>query len=374
MTPKKIKTKKNKKKILFTVLGVLLGLILALFLAAYFIFKHYYGLLDYHHAEQEEWETLAPEELKEPDAPENGSDENAGNAEDMISDEELSEIEKELLENLESMQEVSDLNTDSFNILLVGVDAREDKFAGRSDAMILLSVNKEMKTLTLTSFLRDIYCAIPEHGSNRLNAAFAFGGPKLLKSTLQGNFGISADRYVVVNFTSVRDFIDAIGGVDIEISKEEIQVMNSYIAGQNKLWGNEKDTDIIPEDNAGSNHLNGNQALAYARVRYVGTDFARTGRQRTIINLAFEKVKKMSIPEMTDLLEKFLPKVRTDLTEGDFASLLFLMLDISAYSMDTMTIPMEGTWTSTNIRGMSVLTIDFKKNADAWYEKVEGEK
>lgn len=368
--------KVNKKKIVAGILITLLVLLVMLVLAGYFVFKHYYSLLDYHHGGQEAWEAYEDGTIEESFVSDEFGDEDTDGekaSDDNISEDEMAAIEKELTANLEAMTAKSDLDTESFNILLVGVDARANRFSGRSDAMILLSVNKEKKTITMTSFLRDIYCAIPKHGSNRLNAAFAYGGPELLKSTLQANFGISVDRYMVVNFTSVMEFIDAIGGLDIELSEEEIRVMNKhYISSQNKLLGNPEGTDIIAESSAGMNHLNGNQALAYARVRYVGTDFARTGRQREIVNLSFERGKDMSLPEMLTMLENFLPKVRTDLTEEDFASLLLMMLDASSYTMDDMTIPMDGTWKNARINGMSVLTIDFEKNSDAWYEKAEG--
>lgn len=214
----------------------------AIALAGYFTFKYYYSLLDYHQAEQEEWEIDEEDFVAET--------EEVSDLEE-IPEEEVLSLEEELAANLEAMTERSDLDTESFNILLVGVDARANKFSGRSDCMILLSVNKDKKTITMTSFLRDIYCSIPKHGSNRLNAAFAYGGPELLKSTLQANFGISVDRYMVVNFTSVMDLIDAIGGVDVELSEEEIRVMNKhYISTQNKLLGNPEGTDIIPQSNA----------------------------------------------------------------------------------------------------------------------------
>ena len=106
------------------------------------------------------------------------------------------------------------------------------------------------------------------------------------------------------------------------------------------------------------------------RVRYVGTDFARTGRQRTIINRSLEKAKGMNLAEMNSMMGQFLPRVRTDLTEMDCANLLLMLLGISDYSIDSMTIPQEGTWKSARIRGMAVLSVDMKANAKAWYEKV----
>lgn len=355
--------KGRKKKIIVGILIGLLILIAAIALGGYFVFKHYYNMIDYQPDTQEEWVPYTEEEPEEEPQMEEASED------------EIAAIEDELQANLNAMQEnVSQKieDADIFNILLVGVDSRKDKFSGRSDSMILVSINQKKKTVTMTSFLRDIYLSIPNHGSNRLNASYAYGGPELLKSTMKTNFGIEVDRYMTVNFYSVMEFVDAIGGVDIEISAAEIRVMNNYIKSHNKLLGNPEGTDILSEEAAGVVHLNGNQALAYARVRYVGTDFARTGRQRKILQLSLEKVKTMSLLEMSGMLEEFLPKVKTDLTEGDCASLLLMLPKASDYAMDTLTIPQDKTWKSANIRGMSVLTIDFKKNSDAWYNKVNG--
>ena len=117
--------------------------------------------------------------------------------------------------------------------------------------------------------------------------------------------------------------------------------------------------------------MNGNQALAYARNRYVGTDFARTDRQRTVVSKCIEKIKKLGLGEISKLAEDFLPRVRTDLTEGDCATLLLMALNLSDYEIKTMAVPVDGTWKSANINGMSVLTIDFSANTQAWLEAVK---
>lgn len=285
---------------------------------------------------------------------------------------EIEEIEANLTDNLMKMETESELySSDVFNILLIGVDSRKDSMSGRSDTMILVSINRKTKTVTMTSFLRDIYLSIPNHGSNRLNASYAYGGTELLKDTIKANFGISADRCVVVNFFLTMDIVDAIGGIELELSEDEIRVMNNYIRGHNKLLGNPDETDILSKDNPGEIHVNGNQALAYARVRYVGTDFARTGRQRTVISKCLDKIRGMGIGEIKDLAEEFLPRVKTDLSEGDCAMLLLMALDLDSYVFQSLTVPADGTWQYANIRGMSVITIDFEANSALWKETVE---
>lgn len=355
------KNKKRKGRIALLIIGIVVLLLIICALAGYLVFHHYYSLLDYKSAS--EWESADASEYEEDDEYETSDLEE-------MSEDDLADLEAEMEETLKS---IATLETDTYNILLVGVDSRSDTNTGRSDCMILISVDEEDQRIVMTSFLRDIYLSIPGYGYNRLNAAFAYGGPDLLESTILANFGITVDKYVVVNFYTVMEFIDAVDGVDIEVTAEEIAVMNNYIKSHNSLLGNDEDTDIISEDDAGLLHLNGNQALAYARVRYVGTDFARTGRQREILEKVFEKMKDMSILDMVDLFEEFFPDITTDLTEGDFASLLLMLLDASSYSLDSMAIPATGTWSNANINGMAVLTIDFQANIDIWYELVNGD-
>lgn len=289
------------------------------------------------------------------------------------SKEEIDSIEAELMQNLEKMESDSELyTTDAFNILLIGVDSRSDSMTGRSDSMILVSINKDTKEVTMTSFLRDIYLSIPGYDSNRLNASYALGGADLLVKTIKANFGISVDRCVVVNFYIVMDLVDAIGGIDLDVTADEIDVMNAYIKSHNNLLGNAAGTDILSKSNAGTIHVNGSQALAYARVRYIGTDFARTGRQRTIITKCLDRIKEMDFGEINELAEAFLPRVQTDLDEGDCAALLLMALNLPDYTFQSLTIPGEGTWNNANINGMSVLTINFSENSQAWYEMVNG--
>lgn len=344
---------KKKSKKLF-VLKVVLICVAVIAVGGYCIFAHYYGLMNTDQTETVYTASTEEEEAVGTDSPE----------------ETIEEIEAALEENLEEMKSSSNLETDSFNIMIIGVDSREDDYTGRSDAMILVSVNKSNNSITLTSFLRDIYVSIPGYGSNRLNAAYEYGGADLLKSTLEANFGISFDKYVIANFYSVMDIVDLVGGVDLEITDAEMEVLNDYVTSQNKLLGNAEGTDII--NTSGAVHLNGNQALAYSRIRYVGTDFARTGRQRQVIQLVYDKVKEMSLLEIFSLMEEFLPNLSTNLSQGDCASLLLTLINSSSYTMNSMSIPIDGTWSDATISGMAVLSIDFQTNVQTWSNTVNG--
>lgn len=366
--------KKGKKRLLVVVAGIVL-MLGAIAGTGYGIFHHYYSLMGRMDglAGSAETENSAPSVTLAPNEQQLSLEQEEEPPVPPASEDEISRIEEELLRNLEQMEKDSELyQTEAFNILLVGVDSRSDSMSGRSDSMILVSINKKTKQVTMTSFLRDIYLSIPGHGNNRLNASYAFGGTELLTDTIMANFGISVDRCIVVNFYLVMDMVDAVNGIDLDVTADEIRVMNKYIRNHNQLLGNPEGTDILLEEDAGKIHVNGSQALAYARVRYVGTDFARTGRQRTVISKCLEKIKKLNAGKIIGLVGEFLPRIRTDLTEGDCATLLLMMLDLDSYEFQSLTVPVDGTWKNANINGMSVLTVDFSANARAWHDAVDG--
>ena len=250
-----------------------------------------------------------------------------------------------------------------FRVLLIGVDSREDNIRGRSDTMILFDINPDTKKIVMTSLLRDIYVDIPGHKSNRLNAAYALGGAKLLTQTISKSFGIEIDKYVIVNFRIVIDVVDALGGVEVDVTKEELDHINQGATGTNRL----------PDSSIGKVRLNGNQALAYSRIRKTDSDFGRTSRQREIVSASIEKIKKLGIFEINDMLNQFLPRVTTNLTEKDVLSLLVMAVKRKDYSIESMALPIDGTWKYATIDGKAVIEIDFAANAKAWYKKVVGE-
>lgn len=381
--------KLSKGKIIINTLQILGCILMLLLVLAYGVFHYYYKMLDYRpdnlvsandiSVSDDSIAEFVPYDIydQEPrDIIIDGTDEGEfyNGYVDEMTDEELAALRDDLKNNVADMEGTTLYDTDTFNLLLIGVDSRVNGFSGRSDCMIVVSIDKKSKNILMTSVLRDTFVTIPGYSDNRINASYAWGGSSLLVDTIQKNFGIRIDRCVAVNFYLVKDFVDAVGGVDIYLTSDVIGVMNGYINEMNNLVGNPKGTDTISTGLGGTVvHLNGNQALAYARVRYVGTDFARTERQREVINLCLNKVKGMSLTELNSLAEQFLPRVRTDLTEADCASLLMLLVDISSYNFDSMHIPVDGSWSNANIRGMAVLTVDFKANSEAWYKKVTGQ-
>jgi len=260
------------------------------------------------------------------------------------------------------------------NILLIGNDSRESGEDGRSDAMILLSISSKTKTIHLTSLLRDIYVEIPGYeNGNRLNAAYAYGGPKLLMETLEENFDMEVNRYMLVNFQGFAGLVDAVGGVDLEITSDEIKYINDYLVEYNMMEDREVGTDYLDESLSGTIHLNGPQALAYCRIRYIGTDFGRTERQRKVLSAIIGNAPKALVKEPLMLMDTLLPMLTTNLTQTELISLSLQALASIQYDIVQESIPIEGSYSNATIRGMSVLEVDFEANKEYIKTNIYGE-
>lgn len=259
------------------------------------------------------------------------------------------------------------------NILLIGNDSRVNGEDGRSDAMILVSISNQTKTIYMTSLLRDIYVEIPGHESNRLNAAYAFGGPELLLETIKQNLDIEVNRYVQVNFQAFANLIDAVGGVDLELTNEEVQLVNAYLNEYNMLENRPIDTDYLPTDASGLLHLNGPQALAYSRNRYIGNDFGRTERQRKILAAVFHQLPSSMLTNSGELIDGILPNLTTNISKSECYSLSLDAPKLLTYELVQASIPIAGSYQNATIRKMSVLQVDFEKNKEFIRTHIYGE-
>ena len=245
------------------------------------------------------------------------------------------------------------------NLLLIGQDRRpgEKSKHTRSDAMILVTINKAKKTITMSSFMRDMYVKIPKKKDNRINASYAMGGIKLLNETIKKNFGVTIDGNVVVDFAGFMDAIDIVGGVDIKLTETEARFLNTTRTLKDQpQWKRNLVT--------GVNHLDAKQALAYSRIRKLsGGDFGRTNRQRKVLKALMNKIKELSLPEMNNLLNKLLPLITTDLKDSEILGYAGDLLPILPYlTVQTQQIPAEKTYKLAKIDGKSVIVPDFKKN------------
>ena len=232
------------------------------------------------------------------------------------------------------------------NILLIGQDAREGETQARSDSMILCTYNKASRQLTMTSFLRDLYVPIPGHGSNRLNAAYAFGGTQLLKKTIDQNFCIAIDGSIEVDFTHFAEIIDQLGGVEIELRQDEANLINQETGS---------------ELSEGLQWLDGFQTLTYSRIRSldIDGDVSRTNRQRKVMSALIDTLRGIRLTEMTPVIGKILPRITTDLSRGQLCLYaLEIVPQLSDIHIRSQRIPADGTFTDKTIDGMSVLVAD----------------
>lgn len=237
---------------------------------------------------------------------------------------------------------------DTYNLLLLGVDRRDESWNGNSDVVLLVTVNKEKKTVYLTSFLRDLYADIPGVGVRKLNAACANGGPELTIQTLEENYHVEIDNYAMVDFNAMIDVVDALGGVDLEIDEDERVTANDYITCMCEDNGVDPKPYYIKK--AGKVHLNGYQAVGYARNRYTGkgSDFGRTQRQRNVLLAIAEKAQNGDFASLSDTIEDVMPYITHDIPEFEMIGLIMQIGTWMNYDIQQQHIPYDGEYTSQN--------------------------
>lgn len=242
---------------------------------------------------------------------------------------------------------------DVFNLLLIGADRNRDDSNGRSDTMMLVSIDRTNRKLRLVSFLRDMYLDIPTVGYERLNAAFAYGGAALTMQTIENYFRVEIDKYMQTDFENFEKIIEQMGGVDVELSQEEADFMNTE-----KGW----------ELQAGVQHLNAEEALFFSRIRNLDSDFGRTGRQRQMVLCMIDTFMQLPVSQKLTTLSGYLAYVMTNLSYTDLLSLGLLAVQYSEYEVETMYIPDAGTYEPIEVElngvsGNQVLQPDIEENA-----------
>ena len=232
----------------------------------------------------------------------------------------LSKIQHYELGEVEVNEGVAEQLKGYRNIAVFGVDARDDRFTNtRSDIIMIVSLNQDTKEVKITSVYRDTYLYIDGHGYDKITHAYAYGGPELAISALNKNLDLNIQEFVTVNFNSVIDIVDSVGGIEIDVTSEEVGYMNKYIQDINKEMGRHDAT----LSGSGRKNLTGAQALAYSRVRYTaGGDFKRTERSRTVLNKTFEKAKTLSVGQLNKLSDVLLPKVLTNISSTEIIGMI----------------------------------------------------
>jgi polyisoprenyl-teichoic acid--peptidoglycan teichoic acid transferase len=254
-------------------------------------------------------------------------------------------------------------NPKIINILLMGLDTRDPaQFSGsRTDSLIIVSLDTANKEIKLTSIMRDTLVKIEGHDLNRINTVFPFSGPDKLVKTVQNYFGVKINYYSVVNFWAVANIIDSVGGVDITVNSNELSNLNRNLDEINKY---SKDAAAAHVAKAGKQLLNGKQAVAYMRIRHVGEgDFERTERQRKVLESITGK--NMSITDILKVVNDLPNNIRTDANQMNMVSLANTAFGLKGAPIKQLRIPIDGSYKMSRYKGMSILVVNFDKNADA---------
>ncbi len=268
-------------------------------------------------------------------------------------------------------------DSEILNILLMGADTRANQEHGNSDTMILMSIDTRHKKLKLTSFMRDTYVAIPGYEDNKLNAAFNLGGIGLTVRTIQANFGIEIDRYAVVDFSSFRNIIDVLGGIDVDLTSDEIDYINwqFWINEQDEYkYADEEYKDSVREqlmqvwfatvpdyakpinktelnfrmnedgEAVATVHLSGRPALWHARNRgengiCSGDDYVRTQRQRDVLGVIVNKLKSSDLSTVMSIIYEIGPMITTNLKTTEITALATNILKYLNYDMVNTSAP-----------------------------------
>ncbi len=256
------------------------------------------------------------------------------------------------------------------NILLIGYENHEGYKYGRSDSMMIASMDKDGGNLKLVSLMRDMYVEIPGYNDNRLNAAYFFGGPQLLMETIELNFGLICDGYAIVDYSGFESIVDYIGGIEISLTAEESEYLNTTNYISNKNYRNTE---------PGNQLMNGNQVVGYCRIRKVPTsnglymDFGRTYRQRTVMDKIFGKFKDSSVSTLYGVMMECFKYVKCSENLEPIASeCIQAVVEKQMFKLDTYRIPVSGHYNETKINGAQVIAFD-SDNADILHGYLYGE-
>lgn len=234
------------------------------------------------------------------------------------------------------------------NIAMFGVDSRNSEFRGLSDVIMVLTVDNRHGTVKMTSILRDslVHIEGDSYGGgyndyyDKINAAYSLGGPELAIRTLNQNFGLRIEDYVTINFVNMAAIVDAFGGVEMEVTYDEVDEINTNLS--NLIWevDNQKSMDyangiegvnypqVVDSDfmyatgDVDTYLLNGNQAVSYGRIRNIGSDFGRVERQQKVLSALIDRVKLFGVTEYPNLVKKLAPYVQTSLSIDDIIGML----------------------------------------------------
>ena len=288
-----------------------------------------------------------------------------------VDEQQLQEIQA-TMEKVDEKVTVAQTDDTVFNVVLTGVDRRDKTWNGNSDSMMLVSINYEQKRVSIISLMRDTYVNIPGVGYAKLNNAYAQGGGPLMCETISENYNIEVDKYAAVDFEDMMDIVDALGGVELEMTEAEVNIANMYITDMCNTLNMNVDEHLI--SGSGTIYCTGIQAVGYARNRFVGnSDYARTERQRYVISQILKKIKTLSIPELTVFVTKVLPLITHNIDEGDIWDLVTKAPDILTYTFVTDRVPYDDLYSVIYVDGQDMLVPDWEETIAQLHNTIYGD-
>lgn len=247
-----------------------------------------------------------------------------------------------------------------WHILLMGGDSRDMTKYGRTDTMMILSVNGAQGRAKLTSIMRDTWVSIPGKKNNKINAANYFSGPELAVQTVNENFGTNIQHYVLINMADMAEIVDLFGGVEVEVTASEKKNTNNYIADAETNFYNERleAYDYTRVSETGFIHLNGVQAMGYCRDRYSDSDFGRVMRGQEVLLSLASKAQAMDLVEVLNAAAKIAGFVSTNLTLDEVATLARIVLSVEPTTVEQYRIPADGDFKSGTFDGTWMIRPD----------------
>jgi len=261
------------------------------------------------------------------------------------------------------------------NILLVGTDGANVERGNRSDSVMLVTIDNIKKDIKISSIARDTYVDIPGYSKEKLTHAYAYGGIDLLREVFEVNFDIKVDKYIAVNFVSFMDIIDEIGGVVVNVEEKDVNEVNKYIDACYDYYYDRKDqVEKVYITGHGTQRLNGYQALAFSRIRYTDSAYARENRHREVAQSVYKEFINSGTKEYQRAAEILLDNTKTNIAPMEMINLGFTALKINDKSIDQFQLPLAEHRVGHIVSKKAGWVIEWDKepNLTAWHNFING--
>ena len=282
-------------------------------------------------------------------------------------------VKDEVVKNIENTEDAKIVDGIT-NILLVGTDGEYVEKGNRSDSVMLVTIDSKNKDIKISSIARDTYVDIPGYSTEKLTHAYAYEGIDLLKEVFKENFDLDIDKYIAVNFVSFMDIMDELGGVEVNVEEKDIEEINKYIDACYGYYKNkdEKEKEYIKE--AGVQRLNGYQALAFSRIRYTDSAFARDNRHREVAQSVYKEFAQKGVDTYKRCADIVLNNTKTNISPIEMMNLAYTVLKINDKDIEQFQFPLEEYRKGHIISKQKgwVLEWDKEPNLEAWHKFIFG--